>query len=75
MKATLEFNLPEDLVEFRISSDAISWALAVQDIDNFLRNKIKYGHEYPSIVTALGDIRESLFDILDSHNINLTQLE
>ena len=42
MKATLEFNLPEDSSEFEIAAGSMNWALVVWDLDSFLRNRIKY---------------------------------
>ena len=42
MKAILEFELPDDKVEFDAASKAMDWALLVWDIDQFIRNKIKY---------------------------------
>ena len=42
MEAILKFNLPEDKEEFDTASKAMDWALLVWDIDQFIRNKIKY---------------------------------
>ena len=42
MKAILEFNLPEDKEEFDTALKGMDWALLVLDIDQFIRNKIKY---------------------------------
>jgi len=42
MKATLEFNLPEDQEQFNVASKSMDWALLVWHIDEFMRNKIKY---------------------------------
>ena len=42
MKAILEYNLPEDKEEFDVASKGMDWALLAWDIDQFIRNKIKY---------------------------------
>jgi hypothetical protein len=45
MEATLKFNLPEEQNDFDIACKAMSWALVVWDMDQKLRNWIKYGDE------------------------------
>ena len=50
MKATLEFNLPEDNEEFEIASKAMDWAILAWDIDQFIRNKIKYEQDREDIL-------------------------
>ena len=50
MKATLEFNLPEDQEEFEIASKAMDWALMVWGIQEQIRTWNKYGeHSTPEI--------------------------
>ena len=50
MKAILEFNLPEDKEEYDIASKGMDWALLVLDIDQFIRNKIKYEQDRDGIL-------------------------
>jgi hypothetical protein len=50
MKATLEFNLPEDKEEFDAASKGMDWALLVWDIDQFIRNKIKYEQDRDGVL-------------------------
>ena len=50
MKAILEFNLPEDKEEFDVASRGMDWALLVLDIDQFIRNKIKYEQDRDGIL-------------------------
>ena len=42
MKAILEFELPTDKENFDASAKGMDWGLLVWDIDQFIRNKIKY---------------------------------
>ena len=42
MKAILEFNLPEEVEQFNAANKGMDWALLAWDIDQFIRNKIKY---------------------------------
>ena len=42
MKAILEFDLPNDNLEFKHASKAIDYYLALGDIDHEIRNYLKY---------------------------------
>ena len=50
MKAILEFELPEDKEEFDTASKAMDWALLAWDIDQFIRNKIKYEQDRDGVL-------------------------
>ena len=50
MKATLEFNLPKDQEEFNVAVKAMDWALLAWDIDQFIRNKIKYEQDRDGVL-------------------------
>jgi len=50
MKAKLEFNLPEDKEEFAVATKAMDWSLLVWDIDQFIRNKIKYEQDREGVL-------------------------
>jgi hypothetical protein len=50
MKAILEFNLPEDQEQFNIAVKAMDWALLAWDIDQFIRNKIKYEQDRDGVL-------------------------
>ena len=55
MKAILEFNLPEDKEEFDVSSRGMDWALLAWDIDQFIRNKIKYEQDRDDVLQLVRD--------------------
>ena len=42
MKAILEFNLPEEQVEFNLAVNGNKWSFVAWKIDQELRSKIKY---------------------------------
>ena len=50
MKAILEFNLPADEEQFNVASKSMDWALLVWDIDQFIRNKIKYEQDRDGVL-------------------------
>ena len=64
MKAILEFNLPEDKEEFDAASKGMDWALVAWDIDQLLRNKLKYGKLLPNTRAELEEIRDTLNEML-----------
>ena len=55
MKAILEFELPEDKENFDASAKGMDWALLVWDIDQFIRNKIKYEQDKYGIFQLVRD--------------------
>jgi hypothetical protein len=67
MKGKLIFNLPEDKTDFEVATRSMDWALTVWDIDQYLRNELKYKNA-PQVVM---DIRSELLLILDSRNLTL----
>ena len=50
MKAILEFELPDDKVEFDAASKAMDWAILAWDIDQFIGNKIKYEQDRDGVL-------------------------
>ena len=55
MKANLEYNLPEDQEQFDIASKSMDWALLVWDIEQFMRNKIKYEQDNDGVLQLVRD--------------------
>ena len=77
MKATLEFNLPEEQIEFNRVNQSLDMACALFDILQ-LRKKMfrKYESyidtpEWSSVVDFMGD---EISEILEEHNINIDKL-
>ena len=77
MKAILEFNLPEEQMEFNRANQSLDMACALFDILQ-LRKKMfrKYESyidtpEWSSVVDFMGD---EISDILEEHNINIDKL-
>ena len=70
MKATLEFNLPEDEEQLFAANKGMDWALVVWDIDQLLRNKLKHGVIFPNTREELEIIRKTLNDMLVDRGLN-----
>ena len=64
MKAILEFNLPEEEEQFNVASKGMDWALIVWELDQTLRNKLKYGDLLPNTRAELEEIRNTLDEML-----------
>jgi hypothetical protein len=71
MKATLEFTLPEDEHEFALANNASNMKFLIDDIDNWLRNKIKYQSDNMTIeeYTAYEKTRDHLKELLLDYKV------
>jgi hypothetical protein len=71
MKATLEFNLPEDdeaLTDARKGSD---WRWAVDDLFNYLRSEIKHADHTAEEYNILEVVREKMSEILEERDLRI----
>ena len=64
MKAILEFNLPEEKEEFDAASKGMDWALVAWEIDQHLRNELKYGNLSSDGRIRLEKTRTALNDMI-----------
>ena len=72
MKAILEFELPEDKEEFDAASKGMDWAIVAWDIDQYIRNRLKYQIEKLDTSSAkeeLESLREELHDIMENNGL------
>jgi len=70
MKAILEFNLPDDEEDYRRARDGAKAFIVLSDLDNWLRDKIKYSNtttEDEKIVFGL--CRDELQNLMMDENI------
>jgi len=79
MKAKLEFNLPEDQMEFNRVNQSLDMACALFDILQ-LRKRLS-GHydvftdeNIPDAYDALYRMADEIAEILNDHNINIDKL-
>jgi hypothetical protein len=78
MKVTLEFNGNEEESEMQVALDGHKWKSAMWELDQELRNTIKYGESFlpdkniseQEILIAEG-IRKYLRQIISNYNLNL----
>jgi len=75
MKAILEFNLPEESDQYQIANRFMDWALALKDMDDWFRDRLKYGQEFDSGGEELEKARQALFEIMEDREISLEQIK
>ena len=78
MKVTIEFDGNEEQEEIQVALDGYKWKNAMWELDQELRNTIKYGESFlpdkniseQEILIAEG-IRKYLREIVSNYNLNL----
>lgn len=57
--------LCEDRHEALTVLHAVEYRAAIEDLDSYLRNKIKHGEQPAAVTTALEETRQTLFDLTE----------
>jgi hypothetical protein len=75
MKAILEFNLPEDQLEFDLMSKASKWYNLAWELDQHLRSQTKYAPDTmpDEYYKGLKDTRNKLYEILLEEGLSFDQ--
>lgn len=71
MTATLTFNLPEEAEEHLDAVNGSKWKLAMWDLDQLLREKLKRETLTEDASEAFEFVRKELFETLDHHGLCL----
>jgi hypothetical protein len=66
MKATLEFNLPEDQEEFKHVYNGFNYYMALMEMDQWLRSEYKYNGK-----EEMYEVREKLREIILDNNVKI----
>ena len=72
MKAILEFILPEDKTEFDTATKAMDWAILAWEIDQSIRNRLKYQSEKLDTSSAKEELellRNELRDLMEESGL------
>lgn len=79
MKAILKFNLDEedsnDLYNFALCSKAPHMSVTIRDLDQWLRDEVKYQNLPPGYADAYDKVREKLRELLMDKDILTLVLE
>jgi len=68
MKAILEFELPEDKEDFDASAKGMDWAIVAWDMEQYIRNRLKYQTEKLDTSSAKEELellRNELRDLME----------
>jgi hypothetical protein len=73
MKAILEFELPENEVDFNLALDGSKWSYVVWQLDQYLRSQVKHPAEGMSDDTykAFDETRDKLYELLNEEGLKL----
>lgn len=69
MKAILEFNLPEDRDAHTLSINASKYFCCLFELDQEMRNCLKYGHSYKDVEELAQYVRDYI-----SEEVNLDEV-
>ena len=72
MKAILEFILPEDKTEFDAATKAMDWAILAWDLEQYMRNRLKYQTEKLDTSSAKEElelIRNELHNMMEDSGL------
>jgi hypothetical protein len=72
---TLTFNLPEEQSDFNLASNASKWYLVAWDMDQYLRNKIKYtSDDTPELYSeVLEMVRKEFWENMENNGLNFDE--
>ena len=71
MKATFEFNLPEDQHEYDVMNQSSKVQSFLWDFSQQLRSWYKYHNDFKDANDALDKIREEFHRLLNEHQVNI----
>ena len=66
MKATLEFNLPEEKDEYDFANNGINYYSALVEFDQWLRSEYKYNGK-----EQMYEVRQKLNEIINENNVKI----
>jgi hypothetical protein len=71
MKAKLEFDLPEEQVEFNLAINASNWSHVAWKLDQELRGKIKYSEDITEEQRDIyQEVRSLLHEVMVEQNVD-----
>ena len=73
MKARLEYDLPDDVNDYRSAVDGWRWRRVVEDMDNKLRDRLKYGDVPDPLYDELDTLRKELCELMQDYNLTFDE--
>ena len=75
MEAILKFDLPEDKEDFEVASKAMDWSILAWDIDQYIRNRLKYQTEKLDTSSAKEELellRNELHELMEDNGLRFS---
>jgi len=72
MEAILKFDLPDDKTEFDAATKAMDWAILAWDIEQYIRNRLKYQTDKLQTSSAKEELellRNELHDLMQENGL------
>jgi hypothetical protein len=72
MKATIEYNLPDDQIEFDLATSASKMHSVLWDLDQWLRGNTKHAPDstHEEAIKAYYKCRDHLRELMSDNNLN-----
>jgi hypothetical protein len=71
-KVTIEFDSVEEQDDIRDALDGYKWKLTVYEIDQYLRNELKYNEKLSNLELKFAEkTRDQIREILKDYSLNL----
>jgi hypothetical protein len=72
MKVIIEFTDEEALSDAKVALDGWKWRMSIEELDQHLRNEVKYNESLPSEVgEAYEKLRDEIREILSNSNLTM----
>ena len=72
MEAILKFDLPDDKTEFEAATKSMDWAILAWDIEQYIRNRLKYQSEKLDTSSAKEELellRNELHELMEDSGL------
>ena len=69
-KIIIEFDSAEEQYELQYALDGAKWMSVAHEMDEWLRSRIKHGHDFHNIELALKGVWEALHDAMENRNLH-----
>lgn len=71
MKAIIEYTLPDDMLEFKVASNAHGWWSVLYDLDQHLRSKTKWTDLTQEQYDVYEEVKERLYELMQESKVSL----
>ena len=77
MKATLEFNLPDDQQDFELATKGLKFWSVLWELDQSLRSKTKYASDDlpQDKYDAYQEIRDELYELMSNNDLSFDMVK